>query len=244
MRRFYTDQPLQLHSHVTLCDKSYHHWVRVLRAKTGDQAVLFNGNGGEYHATLTSISKKSAQATLTAFSPENRNNPYDVTIALVMSKGDRMDYALQKSTELGVRHIQLLTSENCEVKLSDERLEKKLRNWQGVILSACEQSGLNLPPTLLPPIPLATFTKEANHTHKLVVAPTDSGDPNLPFDHEKFENMCCVIGPEGGLSSSEITQAQTHGFSNWCLGKRILRTETAPVVVMSMIQLYWFQARF
>lgn len=242
MRRFFTDQPLTENTEITLCDQSYHHWVRVLRAKVGDTAVLFHGKGGEYEAELTGITKKSATVNVGSFNPINRDNPYHATVAIVMSKGDRIDYALQKSTELGVHDIQLLTSEHCDVKLAGERLEKKLKNWRGVITSACEQCGLNIVPVLHAPMPISDFVAQANHDLKLVLAPTENGQANMPLaasatsiQAKPPQRICLLIGAEGGLTATEIEHATAKGFMPWCLGERILRTETAPVVALSYV---------
>lgn len=241
MRRFFTNQTLAENTQVQLCDQSYHHWVRVLRGKVGNKAILFNGHGGEYQAELIEISKKHATVQVNAFNTINRDNPYQATVAIVMSKGDRMDYALQKSTELGAHAIQLLTSENCEVKLTSERLEKKLKNWRGVITSACEQCGLNIVPTLQAPMSVTDFLKQSEHQLKLVLAPTSNGYMNIPFSPSESkaqpypQNMCLLIGAEGGLTEDEVNLAIQHDFVPWCLGERILRTETAPVVALSML---------
>lgn len=235
MRRFFTEQPLTVDSDIQLCDQSFHHWIRVLRAKAGDKATLFNGGGGEYRVQLTDITKKHATVYVDSYHPVNRDNPFKVTLAIVMSKGDRMDYALQKATELGVHDIQLLTSDHCEVKLTGERLHKKLKNWQGIITSACEQCGLNIPPKIHSPISIAKFTESANHELKLVLAPTESGQANMPFTTPLPEHICIVIGAEGGLTTDEIDLATQHRFMPWCLGERILRTETAPVSAISML---------
>lgn len=241
MRRFFTNQPLAPDTQVQLCEQSYHHWVRVLRAKVGQNAILFNGKGGEYQAKLIEITKKSATVQLNRHNPINRDNAYHVTIAIVMSKGDRMDYVLQKSTEMGASQFQLLTSDNCEVKLKGERLEKKLKNWQGVVISACEQSGLNIIPSISPPIPVAEFITQNELGLKRVLAPTKSGELNMPFTATSSEKITLLIGAEGGLSHEEVNEARLCGFEPWCLGERILRTETAPVAALSMLHSWYIR---
>lgn len=244
MRRFFTQQTLQENTEIQLCEQSFQHWVKVLRAKVGDQVVLFNGSGGEYHATLSSLDKKNATVSIGAFNPINRCNSFDTTLALVMSKGDRMDYALQKATEMGVTTIQLLTSDRCEVKLTNERLEKKLKSWQGIIVSACEQSGLNIIPLLNAPIPLKKYlnSDDENHLtkHKLVLAPSDNTNVHIPFDQKDTEHQhfCLLIGAEGGLTQEEVLLANHMGFASWCLGERVMRTETAPIAAIAQLQLY------
>ncbi|WP_230660246.1 16S rRNA (uracil(1498)-N(3))-methyltransferase [Psychrobacter sp. I-STPA10] len=139
---------------ITLTEDIFHHWCRVLRAKEGDKAIFFDGHGGEYTVQLQQIEKKSATAKIIDCKHIDHTNPYYTHIALVMSRGDRMDYALQKATEMGVSSIQLLTSQHGEVFLKPNQVDKKMAHWQQVMLSACEQCGLNRPPLLLKPVAL------------------------------------------------------------------------------------------
>lgn len=134
-----------------------HHWCQVLRAKVGDVGVLFDGLGGEYQVCLSHIDKKSAQVTLQGFDKVDREANIHAKLALVMSRGDRMDYAIQKATELGVVAIQLLSSHHGEVHLKSQQVDKKLAHWQQIAISACEQCGLNRPPLLLAPMPIADY---------------------------------------------------------------------------------------
>ena len=143
---------LPLGSHVELPDSIVHHWCRVLRANIGDQGILFDGFGGEYKVELKAISKKNATATLLTYLKDDRTAPIISKIGLVMSRGERMDYAVQKATELGVTAIQLLSSHHGEVNLKPAQIEKKLAHWQQVAIAACEQCGLNRPPLILAPL--------------------------------------------------------------------------------------------
>lgn len=143
---------LPLGSHVELPDNIVHHWCRVLRANIGDQGILFDGFGGEFKVELKAISKKNATATLLTHLKVDRTAPIISKIGLVMSRGERMDYAVQKATELGVTAIQLLSSHHGEVNLKPAQIEKKLAHWQQVAIAACEQCGLNRPPLILAPL--------------------------------------------------------------------------------------------
>jgi 16S rRNA (uracil1498-N3)-methyltransferase len=237
--RFYVDMPLQANTQITLPETVFHHWVRVLRAQQGEEATLFNGLGGEYTARLIEINKKNATVELTQFFDMNRTTPYQVTLGQVMSKGDRMDYAIQKSVELGVHAIQLLISERCEMRLKYDRDQKKLDHWQQVAIAACEQCGLNIIPSILAPLTIEQWYAQIandpiadNRRLKLVLAP--SLEPyrfKAPFP----EQVYLLIGPEGGLSEAEINRAKQQHFQAWTLGERILRTETAPVVALSAL---------
>ena len=185
MRRFFYNQPnsLQVGSTVPLTEDIFHHWCKVLRASMGEQALFFDGQGGEYTVTLTDITKKQALVTINDFNPINRDLPFTVNIALVMSRGERMDYAIQKATELGVSSIQLLTSQHGEVRLKADQAAKKLAHWQQVAVSACEQCGLNIVPNLLAPKAFSDWIDEPAGVHtsanvtKLILAvpPDDSG---------------------------------------------------------------------
>lgn len=185
MRRFFYNQPnlLQVGSTVPLTEEIFHHWCKVLRASMDEQALFFDGQGGEYTVTLTDITKKQALVTINDFNPINRALPFTVNIALVMSRGERMDYAIQKATELGVSSIQLLTSQHGEVRLKADQADKKLAHWQQVAVSACEQCGLNIVPTLLAPKAFSDWIGElagmptSTNVTKLILAvpPDDSG---------------------------------------------------------------------
>lgn len=137
---------------VALTESIVHHWCRVLRANIGDKGILFDGFGGEYQVQLQEISKKHATVTLLAHLSDDRAAPFISKVGLVMSRGERMDYAIQKSTELGVTAIQLLTSQHGEVTLKPAQVEKKLAHWQQIAIAACEQCGLNRPPLIIAPI--------------------------------------------------------------------------------------------
>ncbi len=144
---------------VELTESIVHHWCRVLRANIGDKGILFDGFGGEYHVQLQAISKKYATVTLLAHINDDRIAPLLTKIGLVISRGERMDYAIQKSTELGVTAIQLLSSHHGEVNLKPAQVEKKLAHWQQVAIAACEQCGLNRPPLILAPISINDWLK-------------------------------------------------------------------------------------
>ena len=185
MRRFFYNQPnlLQVGSTVPLTEEIFHHWCKVLRASMGEQSLFFDGQGGEYTVTLTNVTKKQALVTINDFNPINRALPFTVNIALVMSRGERMDYAIQKATELGVSSIQLLTSQHGEVRLKADQADKKLAHWQQIAVSACEQCGLNIVPNLLAPKAFSDWIDEPAGVHtsanvtKLILAvpPDDSG---------------------------------------------------------------------
>ncbi|USE84180.1 16S rRNA (uracil(1498)-N(3))-methyltransferase [Acinetobacter tibetensis] len=232
MPRFFMEAELNVDHTVELTETVFHHWVKVLRAQVGETATLFNGQGGEYEVTLSDVAKKSASVQVTAFNPTNRTPAIHTLLGQVMSKGDRMDYAIQKAVELGVSEIQLLTSERCEMRLKYDRDQKKLDHWQGIAIAACEQCGMNLVPKILAPLSLEKWLVSELPETKLVLAPNK--DETNPLNNAK-PNIALLIGPEGGLSEAEIQAANDVGFVNWCIGERVLRTETTPVVALSIL---------
>ena len=237
MNRFYIETELNTGNSIELTESVFHHWVRVLRAKELDQAIFFNGKGGEYIVTLTEINKKNAFVSIDQFNPIDRTAPAKVILVQVMSKGDRMDYAIQKATELGVTTIQLLTSERCEMRLRYERDQKKLDHWQSIAIAACEQCGMNKVPNVLAPISLTDWVKSAQLPQSRFVLAPNKDQENVVLNSQP--DLALLIGPEGGLSEAEIDAANQNHFQNWCIGDRVLRTETAPVVALSILNYHF-----
>ena len=225
--RFFVDTDLSAHKTLTLPDDVYHHWCKVLRANVGDGAILFNGQGGEYDATLTHLDKKSALVHITNFNPINRTPPYRLTLIQAMSKGERMDYTIQKATELGVHQIQLITTKRSE-RLRYERDHKK------IAISACEQCGLNIVPKVLAPIAQSDCLSACTDDLKIVLSPPTNERfmPKAPLPR----HISVLVGAEGGLSDDEISLCHRHGFVSWAVGERVLRTETAGVVALAGLQ--------
>lgn len=232
MPRFYIETDLAVNTTVELTETVFHHWVKVLRARIGEQATLFNGQGGEYQVEIYEVNKKTASVSVLTHNPDNRTPAFSALLGQVMSKGDRMDYAIQKAVELGVSEIQLLTSERCEMRLKYDRDQKKIDHWQGIAIAACEQCGLNIVPKILAPLSLEKWLDSKLPTTKLVLAP-NKDETNVLKDATR--DIALLIGPEGGLSEAEIALSNRKGFTNWCIGDRVLRTETAPVVALSIL---------
>lgn len=235
MNRFYFDHPLVVGQLFDLSETVFHHWCKVLRANIAEQAILFNGLGGEYTVELVAIGKKSAHIKVLDFNPLDRTPPFQVTLGQVMSKGDRMDYVIQKASELGVHQIQLLTSQRCEMRLKYERDQKKIEHWQGVAIAACEQCGLNRIPKILAPLSIEDWLimqpiKEI--PLKIVMALSQN---HLKLPQPLPQQIALLVGAEGGLTDEEMTLAQRHDFLPWTIGERVLRTETAPVVALSIL---------
>lgn len=232
--RFFADIPLEAGSLVELPDELTHHLVKVLRAEDGEHFFIFNGQGGHYEAELKLVSKRVANAQLLSFVDTKKQSPLHTHIGQVMSRGERMDYAIQKATEMGVTEITPLTSERCELKLrGEDRSDKKIEHWRKVAISACEQCGRDIVPVIHAPIALTDWIAQTQADRKFVMAPAVTGGP---VAGESVNSVAVLIGPEGGLSENEITLAQNAGFNPWQLGPRVLRTETAPVAALAVLQ--------
>jgi 16S rRNA (uracil1498-N3)-methyltransferase len=203
--------------------------------KAGDKLRLFNGDGRFYPASITEAGKKSFVAQIDSAEPCLSESSLLTHIGQVMSRGDRMDYAIQKSTEMGVTEITPLFSERCEVKLSPERAEKRRLHWQQIAISAAEQCGRAKVPHIHPPVPIEVWLKQCEGL-SLVLHHGDTQNLET-LDPPKKVNL--LIGPEGGLSESEIEQARQNNFISTTLGPRVLRTETAPVTALSIVQWLW-----
>lgn len=234
--RIYTTQTLTTDSLVDLEEAPSHHLSKVLRMQAGRELILFNGAGGEYAGAIDAISKKSVSVKITEFTPENRQSPLQLELAIGVSRGDRMDWVLQKATELGVSKITPLITERTEVKLGGERADKKLGHWQQTIISACEQCQRNILPELSEPILFSNWIAQCKAELKFVLHHRDN--QGLP-QNKTSGSVALLVGPEGGLSDEEIAQAVALQFSPLTLGPRVLRTETAPVAAISLVQYLW-----
>lgn len=240
MRRF-IDTPLATAKKLTLTDENYNYIARVLRKREGDIVTLFNGTGGEYSAEITAITRREVIVNIGKFTPENRESTLNIHLFQSLAKGEKMELVLQKSTELGIASITPVITERSVMHLKRNQLEKRLERWHNIILSACEQSGLNLPPILNSPIKLEEITPpkdvEDCKIPLLTLAPT--ADKTLGKTIlEEFPNQksfALIIGPEGGLSAEEIALLEAKNAISVTLGKRILRTETAALSVISSL---------
>jgi 16S rRNA (uracil1498-N3)-methyltransferase len=229
---------LRLAEAVSLPRPASQHVLRVLRLKPGAVLIIFNGQGGEYAARLAHIEQgTTAVLSLEEFIARDVESPLVITLALGISRGERMDYALQKAVELGVTHIVPLLTQFCVVNIVKEREEKRLSHWRGIIIAACEQSGRTRLPDIVAPRPFHPWLAEAQASLKLLFDPyTERRLADVP---KPDADVCVLIGPEGGLSEAEAIASQQAGFIAVRLGPRMLRTETAPVAALSALQCLW-----
>lgn len=234
LSRFYVSQPLQP-GRVELPDTTAHYISRVLRMQAGDALQLFDGSGQEFPGLIIEAGKKTVSVELESGQPGQPDSRLQVHLGQVLSRGERMDWAIQKATELGVTAITPLFSDRCEVRLNDERSQKRLEHWQQVAISACEQCGRSSVPVIHPPVALGQWLEAVEADLKLVLHP----DAATLTSHQPPARLALLIGPEGGLSDGEVSAAQAAGFHAACFGPRVLRTETAPVVALSLAQYLW-----
>ncbi len=235
--RIYSPVPLVAGQTLALEENAAQHVGRVLRMQAGEALELFNGDGHDYPATITTVGKREVTVTL----GEPRRNDSESSLKLVLgqtlSKGDRMDYAIQKSVEMGVTTIVPLVSERCDVRLKGDREDKRLRHWRGVAISAAEQCGRAVVPEITQVMTLEQwFDYTRSAPVRLVLHHRSSQSLEALA---RPEEVALMIGPEGGLSTSEIVAAEAQGFLPTTLGPRVLRTETAPVAAIALCQWLW-----
>lgn len=234
--RIFTLAPLAAGSVINLPESTAIHVGKVLRMKPDEQLILFNSQDGSFQGKTVSTSNKHVSVQLISWIKNNSESPLRIELGQVISKGERMDYAVQKSTEMGIAEITPLFSQRCEVKLSAERQQKRLKHWQQIAICACEQSGRNKVPTILQPITLSEWIKNRNTNLNFILHHRTSKKLK---DYNKPQSVSLLIGPEGGLAPDEIQQAEAHYFNPLSLGPRVLRTETAPIVAASIMHYLW-----
>jgi 16S rRNA (uracil1498-N3)-methyltransferase len=238
LTRVYHDGPLEAGQFVPLNESSAHHLRNVLRLKAGQEIMLFNGMGGEYQARIHSIDKKSLTLEVIRYDAIDRESSLSITLVQGISKGQRMDFSIQKAVELGVDSIQPITTERCAVRQKGSRTDRKSTHWQGVIASAAEQSGRTRFPGLMESTSLNEYLKQTpDSALKLVLDPLANDE--LCDLQPQGREVHLLIGPEGGLSDQEINTAKDAGFQPIKMGPRILRTETAGVAAIAVMQALW-----
>ncbi|EHA1126943.1 16S rRNA (uracil(1498)-N(3))-methyltransferase [Vibrio navarrensis] len=232
--RIYHPEALHLHHIVALHEDAAGHISRVLRMKEGQEVLLFDGSGAQFPAEITEVSKKQVLVKVTQREENSSESPLDLHLGQVISRGEKMEFTIQKSVELGVNTITPLISERCGVKLDEKRFEKKLAQWQKIAISACEQCGRNIIPEIRPIMSLEAWCAEEYDGLKLNLHPRAKYSINtLPAPVNKVR---LLIGPEGGLSAEEIDMTQTYHFEETLLGPRVLRTETAALTAITALQ--------
>jgi 16S rRNA (uracil1498-N3)-methyltransferase len=237
--RFFTASPLVLNNTFQLSENAAAHATRALRLNVGDSAILFNGDGFDYECTLTSIKKNTVSALITGAKQINNESPLNITLLQGISSGDRMDFTIQKAVELGVKQIQPISTQRSVVKLSQERAEKRTEHWQNIAISACEQSERAFIPKILPPISLEHWLSKNPHNGTLRILLNPVGAKKLSEMPTPEGDVELLNGAEGGFSNAEVELASAHQFQSIVFGPRILRTETAALAAISVMQSLW-----
>lgn len=243
LSRFFINTSLNPQQQISLPPNLVNYVANVLRLKQGDPLVLFNGHAfqehtGEFSAHITAIEKRAVIVEIDAFIAKDNESPVHITLLQGISRGERMDYTIQKAVELGVNTIIPLFTEYSNTKLDARRLNKKCQHWQGIANSACEQSDRIRQVKIEAPVPFKHIT-QCSAELNLLLAP-HSGQNFSSLTSLQPATLNLLIGPEGGLSDNEIKDAESlAGYQKISLGPRILRTETAGVTAMSIVQFMW-----
>jgi len=234
--RLFAPVKLDVGEKTELGEKSARYLSRVLRLRAGTEIVLFNGDGDDYLCKLVRVGRERVAVRVLEHTPNSAESPLRITLVQAMSRGERMDYCLQKATELGVTAVQLLLSERVELKLAGDRLEKRMAHWRGVVESACEQSGRARVPDLRPPVDVAAWLAEPGPelvAQRLVL---DAAADTTLRQMDLGQSIDLAIGPEGGFTDSELGLMTGSGVAAVRLGPRILRTETAGPAAVAVLQ--------
>ncbi|MCG6896722.1 MAG: 16S rRNA (uracil(1498)-N(3))-methyltransferase [Thiocapsa sp.] len=238
--RIYVETALSEGAILRLPADSARHLTHVLRRPAGTPLALFNGDGRDYPAQLVAVDRGGATVRVGPPRAPEPSAPLEIHLALGISKGERMDHALQKSVELGVTRVTPLFTERTQIQLAGPRLQRRLDHWRGIVIAACEQCGRSRLPVLVPATPYSNWLTGQPGGGLLL-------DPEAPRSLAALpapgSALTLLVGPEGGLSAGERERARAHGFEGVHLGPRILRTETAPLAAVAIIQALWGDLR-
>ncbi|TRW48141.1 16S rRNA (uracil(1498)-N(3))-methyltransferase [Aliidiomarina halalkaliphila] len=231
--RIYHPAPLAGLQQVTLSDDASHHVGRVLRMQPGQSLELFDGSDVRFAATILHVSKKSVQVEINDSITDSRESSLEIHLVQGISKGDRMDFVLQKSVELGVTSITPVFTQRCNVKLNQERLARKQDQWRKIVLGACEQSGRNWVPQVRDALALPQWLQNADTSQRVILD---------PYAQTRFRDIprsaayTLIIGPEGGFTDDEVQLLSDHQCLGVQIGPRVLRTETAALAAITALQ--------
>ena len=231
--RAYVDGPLEPGQRLALPEDAAAHLVRVLRLQPGDACVLFNGDGQDYPARIATIGKRSVEAEVLSVHAVDNESPLRITLLQGIARGEKMDWILQKATELGVAAVRPVHSERSEVKLEGDRAGKRVAHWRSVLVSACEQCGRARVPMLVAPLPLRDAVADLPPVPRFLLDPAATqAIAGLPA----MQDCVLAVGPEGGWSARDRDALREAGFNGLRLGPRVLRTETAGIAAIAALQ--------
>lgn len=233
IQRFHVDQIDKSKSHLEIAGEQSHYVTRVLRLQTGDRMILFDGSGSEWKAKIIDTKRNRLLLELEERATPDRESPINLTLIQSISRSQRMDLVMQKSTELGVTRIVPVFSTNTIVKIKEDKIEKKINHWRNILISASEQSGRTKIPDLISPIQLETECLKRYKSDLSIFYDTTGKES---YDANKPKDITAVIGPEGGFTEDEKQMAIDAGYMVMQSGPRLLRTETAPIMALSILQ--------
>ena len=234
LTRVYVDAPLASGMRVTLQGSAAGHLTRVLRLRVGEALTVFNGAGGEYAASIEHAHAGRVAVAIGELRAIERESPLTLTLAQGVSRGERMDLVVQKATELGASGLAPVLAERSVVRLTAQQAERRLNHWRAIAIAACEQSGRNRLPAIASPVPLKDFLRTSDGSMRLLLSPAATATlADLP---RLVSAITVLIGPEGGLAEAEQEAAVAAGFKPVRLGPRVLRTETAAIAALTLLQ--------
>ena len=239
LTRVYVDEPVTAGKRLVVAGSAANHIARVLRLRSGDALTVFDGSGGEFGARVEEFRKDAVVVSVAEHRTLDRESPLSLTLAQGISRGERMDWIIQKATELGASRIVPVFTKRSVVRLDDKQAERKLQHWRAIAVSACEQCGRNRLPDVAPPVdffdvlPAGLSPGET----RLLLSPT--GDLRIDGLRDVGKGITVLIGPEGGLEDVEQEAAVAAGFQAVRMGPRVLRTETAAIAALTIIQRYF-----
>jgi 16S rRNA (uracil1498-N3)-methyltransferase len=239
MPRFYSPPPLPVSGSFDLPPDAAHHASRVLRLREGDAVEIFDGFGNECRGLIADISGKHVTVTEITATGGNRESPLYVVLAQALSGSEKMDWVIQKSTELGVNEIQPLATDRSVAKLPAERVQKRLEHWQQIAISACEQCGRNILPNIYEPVDIMEWLQETKPVPDAKYMLLPAATASLRNQSKPKGKVVLLIGAEGGLSQAEVTAALQCGYIPVRIGARVMRTETAAIAGLAMSQTLW-----
>ena len=243
LTRVFVEAPVAVGKRLVVEGSAANHITRVLRLRSGDALTVFDGSGGEFGARLQEFRKDSVVVAVEDHRPLERESPLPLTLAQGISRGERMDWVIQKATELGTARIVPLFTKRSVVRLDEKQADRKLQHWRAIAIAACEQCGRNRIPELAAPVDFFdVLPAEASGATRLLLSPTgDLRIEDLGQDVRQgaSKGITVLIGPEGGLEDVEQEAALAAGFKAVRLGPRVLRTETAAIAALTIIQRYF-----
>jgi 16S rRNA (uracil1498-N3)-methyltransferase len=236
LTRVHVTENMQSGTRIAVEGTAANHITRVLRLRAGQPLTLFNGNGAEYAATILELHRDAVVVEVGQEQAMNRESPLPLTLAQGISRGERMDWILQKATELGGSRIVPVFTERSVVRLDAKQAERKLQHWRAIAIAACEQCGRNTVPEIAPPTDVFEYLGHgvAPHTTRLLLSPTS--DVSMDEVGMSTAGITVLIGPEGGLTETEQEVALRSGFTSVRMGPRVLRTETAAIAALTILQ--------